>query len=59
MTRARLTSVLSMAMVTLGVAAAILNYLNNGRITWKAVAALLCFVSLALVVRNAGTGSKR
>jgi hypothetical protein len=52
MSKARLASVLSVIVLVLAVAAAVLNYINNGRITWRVVAGLLVFVSLALVVRN-------
>ena len=52
MTKARLASILSVAMVVVALAAAILNYVNNGQVTWKAVAGLLFFVSMALVIRG-------
>ena len=58
MSKVRLASVPSVMVLVLAVAAAVLNYINNGRITWKAVAGLLLFVGLALVFRTAGAGSR-
>jgi hypothetical protein len=52
MSKSRLASVLSVTVIVLALAAAILNYFNTGRITWKAVGGLLFFVSVALVVRT-------
>ena len=59
MTKARVTTVLSVVTVLLALTAAIFNYLNNGRITWKAVAGVLVFVSLAFVIRGVTATGER
>ncbi len=38
MDKARVASVLSVVALLLAIGAAVLNYANNGRVTWKAVA---------------------
>jgi uncharacterized membrane protein YfcA len=59
MTLARLSSVLSVVMVVLAGAAAALNYVNNGRVTWQAVAGLSASVVLALGIRAALAANRR
>lgn len=58
MTKARMTSVLWIVAILLAVAAAILNTINNGRVTWRAVAGVLIITTLALVNRAVMPGSK-
>jgi hypothetical protein len=57
MSKSRLASVLSVTVIVFVLAAAILNYFNTGRITWKAVGGFLFFVSVALVVRTVVAGN--
>jgi hypothetical protein len=52
MTKARLTSVLSVVAVLAAVVAAALNVINNGRLTWKAVAGVAAIVVVVILVRG-------
>ena len=57
MTKARVASVLSVIALMLAIGAAVLNYANNGRVTWKAVAGVAIFASMAIALRSAGRRS--
>jgi membrane protein YdbS with pleckstrin-like domain len=54
MDKARVASVLSVVALLLAIGAAVLNYANNGRVTWKAVAGVAIFASVAIALRSAG-----
>jgi hypothetical protein len=59
MSKAGVALVLGVISLVIAVEAAVLNYINNGRITWKAVAGLLVFGSLVLLVRTVVAGGGR